>query len=69
MSFEDVSGPGGKWQISNNGGIEARWSRTGRELVSNGQVLFDLAGRLSDLPRAGVGLRSTPLRDIEGSVH
>src|SRR6185436_14635137 len=27
------SGQGGKWPISNNGGSEARWSRTGHELV------------------------------------
>jgi dipeptidyl aminopeptidase/acylaminoacyl peptidase len=27
------SGPAGKWQISNNGGREARWSRTGHELI------------------------------------
>jgi len=27
------SGPAGKWQISNNGGTLARWSRTGHELV------------------------------------
>ena len=25
-------GPGGKWQLSTDGGIEARWSRSGREL-------------------------------------
>ena len=25
-------GPGGKWQISTNGGTEPRWSRTGNEL-------------------------------------
>jgi hypothetical protein len=33
------------------------------------QVLLDLACRTSDFPLAGVGSRSTPLRDIEGSVH
>jgi hypothetical protein len=33
------------------------------------QVLLDLACRPSDFPIAGVGSRSTPLRDIEGSVH
>ena len=33
------------------------------------QVLLDLACRPSDSPIAGVGSRSTPLRDIEGSVH
>jgi hypothetical protein len=33
------------------------------------QVLLDLAWRPSDSPMAGVGSRSTPLRDIEGSVH
>jgi hypothetical protein len=33
------------------------------------QVLLDLAFRPSDSPMAGVGSRSTPLRDIEGSVH
>lgn len=27
------SGLGGKWQISNTGGIEPRWSRSGRDLV------------------------------------
>jgi len=33
------------------------------------QVLLDLACRLSDSLMAGVGSRSTPLRDIDGSVH
>jgi hypothetical protein len=33
------------------------------------QVLLDLAWRTSAFPIAGVGSRSTPLRDIEGSVH
>jgi len=33
------------------------------------QVLLDLVCRPSSSPRAGVGSRSTPLRDIEGSVH
>jgi serine/threonine-protein kinase len=35
------SGPGGKWQISNNGGIDPRWSRSGHELVyrSGDQIL------------------------------
>ena len=27
------SGQGGKWQISNSGGADPRWSRTGHELV------------------------------------
>jgi hypothetical protein len=27
------SGPGGKWQISNTGGTEPRWSQTGHELL------------------------------------
>ena len=27
-------GPGGKWQISTEGGVEAQWSRDGRELFS-----------------------------------
>jgi serine/threonine-protein kinase len=35
------SGQGGKWQISNSGGAEPRWSRTGHELVyrSGDQIL------------------------------
>jgi serine/threonine-protein kinase len=28
-----ISGHGGKWLISNSGGMEARWSRTARELI------------------------------------
>jgi hypothetical protein len=28
-----ASGQGGRWQISNNGGVLPRWSRSGRELV------------------------------------
>ena len=35
------SGPGGKWQVSNSGGIEPHWSRTGHDLVyrSGDQIL------------------------------
>ena len=33
------------------------------------QVLLDLACRPSGFPMASVGSRSTPLRDIKGSVH
>jgi Tol biopolymer transport system component len=28
-----VSGQGGQWQISNNGGIDPRWSRSGHDLL------------------------------------
>ena len=36
-----TSGQGGKWQISNNGGVAPRWSRNGHELVyqSGDQIL------------------------------
>lgn len=33
------------------------------------QVFFDRACRPSNVPVAGVGSRSTPFRDIDGSVH
>jgi serine/threonine protein kinase/Tol biopolymer transport system component len=37
-------GPGFKWQISDEGGIRARWSRTGRELFySNGNKVMAVA--------------------------
>jgi len=34
-------GPGGKWQISTDGGAEPRWSRNGHELfyINNGQLV------------------------------
>jgi hypothetical protein len=43
------------------------FARSDRAL--EGQVLLNRACRPSDLPIARVGSRSTPLRDIEGSVH
>jgi hypothetical protein len=30
---EPVPGPGGRWQISTDGGEQPRWVRTGREIV------------------------------------
>jgi Tol biopolymer transport system component len=35
------SGPGGKWQISNSGGVEPRWSRSGHDLLyrSGSQIM------------------------------
>jgi hypothetical protein len=48
-------------------GNEMRTEGNGKHRMR--QVLLDLASRRWDLPRAGVGSRSTPLLDNEGSVH
>jgi eukaryotic-like serine/threonine-protein kinase len=41
---EPVPGPGGRWQISTNGGEQPRWVRTGREIVyRNGTKMMSAA--------------------------
>jgi hypothetical protein len=40
-----------------------------RDRIEMRQVLLDRGLPPSDLSGAGTGSRSTPLRDIEGSVH
>jgi Tol biopolymer transport system component len=41
---ESVPGPGGRWQISTNGGEQPRWVRTGREIVyRNGTKMMSAA--------------------------
>jgi len=41
---EPVPGPGGRWQISTNGGEQPRWVRSGREIVyRNGTKMMSAA--------------------------
>ena len=38
------TGQGGKWQISNKGGISSRWSRNGHDLLYlSGDALMDVS--------------------------
>ena len=42
--MEPVPGPGGRWQISTNGGEQPRWVRNGREIVyRNGTKMMSAA--------------------------
>ena len=46
-------GPGGKWQISNDGGDRPRWARSGRELFYvNGDTLMSVTVTLAGMFRA-----------------
>jgi serine/threonine-protein kinase len=50
-------GPGGRWQISLDGGVEPRWSATGRELFyRNGEQMMSAAVRTQ--PGFEVGTRT-----------
>jgi serine/threonine-protein kinase len=55
------SGQGGKWQVSNNGGSEPHWSRTGHELIylTGGQLMavsysVNGDGFVADKPRVWI---------------
>jgi len=51
---EPVPGPGGRWQISTDGGEQPRWVRNGREIVyRNGTKMMSVSVQVQPLFRAG----------------
>ena len=50
---EPVPGPGGRWQISNDGGEQPRWVRNGREILyRNGTRMMSVSVRVQPVFRA-----------------
>jgi serine/threonine-protein kinase len=69
------SGPGGKWQISINGGAAPHWSRSEHELLyeSDGQILaasYTVKGDtfVADKPRVWIGQLGAGLSGLGGST-
>jgi len=51
---EPVPGPGGRWQISNDGGEQPRWVRHGREILyRNGTKMMSVSVQVQPVFRAG----------------
>ena len=51
---EAVPGPGGRWQLSNDGGEQPRWARKGREIFyRNGTKMMSVPVELQPTFRAG----------------
>jgi eukaryotic-like serine/threonine-protein kinase len=51
---EPVPGPGGRWQLSNDGGEQPRWARNGREIFyRNGTKMMSVPVELRPTFRAG----------------
>jgi serine/threonine protein kinase len=51
---EPVPGPGGRWQISNDGGEQPRWARTGHEIFyRNGTKMMSVPVEVQPTFRAG----------------
>jgi Tol biopolymer transport system component len=66
-----ASGQGGKWQLSNNGGTSARWSRAGHELVYRSgtqlmRVSYAVEGQtfIAEKPRVWIADLGTVLWDL-----
>lgn len=66
-----TSGPGGKWQISNNGGTQPRWSSNGRDLLyqSGRQIIaagYTAKGNVfqAEKPRVWIGEFGGPTWDL-----
>jgi serine/threonine protein kinase len=54
---EAVPGPGGRWQISTDGGEQPRWVRSGREIVyRNGTKMMSVPVQVQPEFRAGKGI-------------
>jgi hypothetical protein len=51
---EPVPGPGGRWQISNDGGEQPRWVRNGKEIVyRNGNKMMSVPVSMQPVFQAG----------------